>query len=73
MMFGYISKRKLKAYMEEIKRCNRAECNGANHDLPMSVAQKTKNVYAQGYEDGTDNFYNAVCHKFKIERKFTSR
>lgn len=57
MMFGYISKRKLKAYMEEIKKCNRAECNGANHDLPMSVAQKTRNVYAQGYEDGTDNFF----------------
>lgn len=47
-MFGYISKRKLKAYMDEIKKNNRAECNGANYDLPISDAQKTKKCVCAG-------------------------
>lgn len=61
----FISKKKLKKYIEGIKKENRARTM-QNYDHPISDKQKTRNVYWQGYEDGTDNFYNAVCAKFKI-------
>ena len=67
-MFGFISKKKLKAYIDGIKVGNRAENLGQKYP-PIDEQQKLRNVYAQGYEDGTDNFYNAVCSKFGIERK----
>ncbi len=67
-MFGFISKKELKKYMEGIQACNRGANLGQNYDAPISQEQIIKNVYAQGYEDGTDNFYNAVCAKFKIRR-----
>ena len=62
----FISKKKLKKYIEEIKDGNRASKMGQNYEQPISEEQKTKNLYLQGYEDGTDNLYNAVCYKFKV-------
>lgn len=67
-MFGLISKKKLKKYIEEIKKGNRAEKLGQKYEQPISETQRIKNIYAQGYEDGTDNFYNALCNKFNIKR-----
>ena len=67
-MLGYISKKKLKDYIEEIERENRAEKLGQNYDSPISESQQNRNLYLQGYEDGTSNFYNALCSRFKIKR-----
>lgn len=67
-MFGLISKKELKKYIEEIKKRNRAEKLGQKYEQPISKLQRIKNIYAQGYEDGTDNFYNALCSKFNIKR-----
>ena len=67
-MFGFISKKKLKNYIEGVKRENRAKILGQNYDSPISEKQVKTNIYAQGYEDGTDNFYNALCSKFNIKR-----
>lgn len=69
-MFGFISKKKLKNYVEEVKRENRANKMGQNYEHPISEKQKKMNLYLQGYEDGTDNFYNGLCSRFKIKRKF---
>lgn len=63
-MLGFISKKKLKNYIEDVKRRNRAKILGQNYDSPISEKQKKTNIYAQGYEDGTDNFYNALYSKF---------
>ena len=65
----FISKKKLKEYMDIIYEGNKKEKNGANYTHPISEKQEKKNIYLQGYEDGTDNFYNAVCAKFKIGRR----
>ena len=67
-MFGLISKKKLKAFMDYHKEVNRAECLGQYYGVPITETQKDKNIYAQGYEDGTDNFFNSLCHKFNIKR-----
>lgn len=67
-MFGFISKKKLEAYMFEVKKGNRKTHLGANYAEPISRKQQETNLYAQGYEDGTDNFYNALCGKFKLTR-----
>ena len=64
----FINKKKLQKYIEKIKSENRARNMGQNYDHPISEGQQKKNIYLQGYEDGTDNFYNAVCSKFKIKR-----
>ena len=45
--------------MREIKDGNRKEKLYAKYP-PNSKDQKVLNAYSQGYEDGTDNFYNAV-------------
>ena len=66
-MFGMISKKKLASYMEKVKASNRKELLGANYEKPISYKQRTTNLYAQGYEDGTDNFYNAVCSEFGLK------
>lgn len=63
-----ISKKKLKNYIKQIKDENRAENIGQNYTEPISDGQKAKNLYTQGYEDGTDNLYNAICAKFKLNR-----
>jgi hypothetical protein len=54
--------------MNEIKAVNRKSNLGANYENDLTKEQIRKNIYAQGYEDGTDNFFNAVCAKFKIKR-----
>ena len=62
----FISKKKLKKFIQTIKEENRASKMGQNYEHPISEEQKQKNLYLQGYEDGTDNFYNAVRAHFKI-------
>lgn len=64
----FISKKKLAKYMEEIKDRNRKNNLGANYENDLTEEQIRTNIYAQGYEDGTDNFFNSVCAKFKIKR-----
>lgn len=66
-MFGFISKRKLNKYMKEICKSNRAGLLYAKYP-PKSEEQEKLNSYSQGYEDGTDNMYNAICSKFEIDR-----
>ena len=61
-----IRKKKLKEYIERLKQGNRAEKMGQNYNPPISEEQKNKNIYLQGFEDGTDNFFNAICHEFKL-------
>ena len=67
MFIGFISKRKLKAYMRQIQSENRARNLGQDYTSPISEKQQKANIYAQGYEDGTDNVCNAVYHKFKLK------
>lgn len=45
--------------MKEIKDGNRKEKLYAKYP-PNSKNQEVLNAYSQGYEDGTDNFYNAI-------------
>lgn len=45
--------------MKEIKDGNRKEKLYAKYP-PNGRDQETLNAYSQGYEDGTDNFYNAI-------------
>ena len=47
--------------MRGIKDGNRKEKLYAKYP-PNSKDQKVLNAYSQGYEDGTDNFYNAVVY-----------
>ena len=54
--------------MKEIKDGNRKEKLYAKYP-PHNEEQKVLNAYSQGYEDGTDNFYNAVV---EIIRKHMS-
>lgn len=63
----FISKRKLTKYIEKLWVNNRAEKLGQDHIQPISEEQKTKNIYLQGFEDGTDNFFNALCTKFNLK------
>lgn len=67
-MFGFISKKKLKEYMDTVKSGSRASSFNVNYDHPISEKQQSLNAYAQGYEDGTDNFFNATCAVFNIKR-----
>lgn len=46
--------------MKEIKDGNRKEKLYAKYP-PNSKDQEVLNAYSQGYEDGTDNFYNATA------------
>ena len=69
-MFGLISKKKLKAYMNIVKSGSRANSFNVNYEHPISEKQQSINAYAQGYEDGTDNLFNAVCVKFNIKKKW---
>ena len=53
----------LEKILEELKRIkdgNRKEKLYAKHP-PNSKDQEVLNAYSQGYEDGTDNFYNAAA------------
>ena len=46
-------------YAKEIKVGNRATDIYAKYP-PEDIRQEKLNCYSQGYEDGTDNFYNAL-------------
>ena len=46
--------------MKEIKDGNRKEKLYEKYP-PDSKEQEVLNAYAQGYEDGTDNFYNVMA------------
>ena len=65
----FISKKKFKNYIEKLQAENRAANLGQNYDQPISKEQASMNMYLQGYEDGTDNFFNAICSKFNIRSK----
>ena len=55
--------KELEKILEEIKRIkdgNRKEKLYAKYP-PDSKNQEVLNAYSQGYEDGTDNFYNAIA------------
>ena len=45
--------------MKKIKDGNRKEKLYGKYP-PQNKRQETLNAYSQGYEDGTDNFYNAI-------------
>ena len=58
-MFGMVSKKKVLDYIKKIKDGNRKEQLYAKYH-PRTHGQEKLNCYSQGYEDGTDNFYNAL-------------
>lgn len=66
-MFALVSKKKLLNEIQYVKDNNRKEDLFANYDRPVSEDQNRKNAYSQGYEDGTDNLYNFMVHKFKLK------
>ena len=68
-MFGLVRKKALIRYMKEIKDENRASNIYAKYP-PKDNKQEKLNCYSQGYEDGTDNFYNVMVD---IIRKHMSR
>lgn len=63
----FISKKKLVKYIEKLLVDNRAAKMGQMYMNPISEDQKHKNLYLQGFEDGTDNFFNALCAKFNLK------
>ncbi len=58
-MFGLIRKKKILNCMKEIKDRNRKEKLYVKYPAETEK-QKALNSYSQGYEDGTDNFYNGL-------------
>lgn len=58
-MFGLIRKKKVLKRMLEIQSGNRKENLYAKYP-PEDRKQEDLNIYSQGYEDGTDNFYNGL-------------
>ena len=58
-MLGLVRKKKVLKRMEEIKSENRKENLFAKYQ-PKDIKQEKLNSYSQGYEDGTDNFYNGL-------------
>lgn len=65
-MFGLISKKRVKEELEILRAGNRASNLGQSYKEPISEKQKEKNLYAQGYEDGTDNMYNTLSYRLKL-------
>ena len=63
----FINKKRLGKYIKMIKDENRAKKIGQDYTHPISEEQQKKNLYLQGYEDGTDNLFNAICAKFGIK------
>lgn len=59
-MFGLVSKKRVLEKIKFIKDTNRKYDIYADYSEPISKEQETKNIYSQGYEDGTDNFYNSI-------------
>lgn len=58
-MLGLIRKKTLLKKMKEVKGCNRKEDLYAKYPAETEK-QKMLNSYSEGYEDGTDNFYNCM-------------
>ena len=58
-MFGFVRKKTILKVMDEVKEGNRKEKLYAKYPAETEE-QKTLNSYSAGYEDGTDNFYNAL-------------
>lgn len=58
-MFGVVRKKTIRKVMDEVKMTNRKEKLYAKYPAETSN-QVILNSYSQGYEDGTDNFYNAL-------------
>lgn len=66
----FIRKKKLREYIEKLQAENQGYRLGQDFNQPISEEQQKKNLYLQGYEDGTDNFFNALCNKFKIKSRY---
>ena len=66
----FIRKKKLREYIEKLQAENQGYRLGQDFNQPISEEQYKKNLYLQGYEDGTDNFFNALCSKFKIKSRY---
>lgn len=58
-MFGLISKKKLLKEMDRIRESGKKKNNGVKYP-PNNENDKSMNCVLQGYEDGHDNFYNAL-------------
>ena len=58
-MFGFVRKKKLLEEMNRIKISGQKEYNGVEYP-PKTEEQAIWNIMMQGYEDGHDNFYNAL-------------
>lgn len=65
-MFGFVRKKKILDTMKGIKDANRKENLYAKYP-PENDKQRALNCYSSGYEDGTDNFYNAL--KYVLENE----
>lgn len=60
-MLGFVRKKKVLKEMKRIKDENRKENLYAKYPAE-NLGQAMLNIYSQGYEDGTDNFYNGLKH-----------
>ena len=64
-MFGFVSKKKLLAAMEDLKQSGKKENNDVSYP-PENERQETLNAFYSGYEDGHDNFYNGLKSRLKL-------
>ena len=65
-LLGVVSKKELKERMEKIRQNNRASKLGQTYEGNISEKQRDRNIYLQGYEDGTDNICNAIYSIFDL-------
>lgn len=65
----FITKKKLKACIDDIKEANRVEkLIGTHYSDETDEHYETRKLYCRGYEDGTDDMYNTICSRLKINR-----
>lgn len=64
-MFGVVRKKTIRKVIDEVKAANRKEKLYAKYPDKTSN-QLILNSYSAGYEDGTDNFYNALSYELGI-------
>jgi hypothetical protein len=67
-MFGLISKKKVIKYLEQIKDGSRAKNMFTGNESEAPDRQRALRAYSQGYEDGTDNVYNALLYRFSLKK-----
>lgn len=67
-MFGLISKKRVIEYLEQIKDGSRAENMFTGKESATPDRQRALKAYSQGYEDGTDNVYNALLYRFSLKK-----